>query len=121
MIIEERIYQLLVPSILPALYPQIAPDTATTPYTVYAIWNKEVLTTHSNPNPLTRMWHMQFSTFSENYLQTRTIGDQIQNALVGYTDGTIQGIIPTRVMPMWDDIAKKHCTLLEVQISENLS
>jgi hypothetical protein len=66
-IIEERIYQLLVPTILPAMYPQIAPDTATTPYTVYTIWNKENLTTHSAPLPLTRMWNMQFSTFSENY------------------------------------------------------
>jgi hypothetical protein len=71
------------------------------------IWNKENLTTHSAPLPLTRMWNMQFSTFSENYLQTRTISDQIQNALVGYTDAFIQGITPSRYMPSWDDIAKK--------------
>lgn len=120
MIIEERIYQILVPGILPALYPQIAPDNAKGPYVVYSIWNKENLTTHSAPLPLTRVWAMQFSTYSERYLDTRTICETIQTTLVGYTDNYIQGITPSRVMPTWDDIAKKHCTLLELQITESL-
>lgn len=120
MIIEERIYQLLVPSILSALYPQIAPDNARTPYTVYAIWNKVILTTHSAPLPLTRMWSMQFSTYSERYFTTREISNQIESTLVGHVDGFIQGITPDRVMPSWDDIAKLHCTMLELQITETL-
>lgn len=122
MIIEERIYQLLVPGILPALYPQIAPDNMTQgqPYTVYSIWNKVNLTTHSAPLPLTRVWAMQLSTYSPSYLATRTIGSSIETALVGYADGAIQGITQDRVMTSWDDIAKLHCTLIELQITEQL-
>lgn len=120
MIIEERIIQLLVPSILSALYPQIAPDATKTPYTVYMLWNKVNLTTHSAPLPLTRVWSMQFSTYSERYLEARTIGSSIEIALVGYTDGAIQGITQDRVMTDWDDIAKLHCAMIELQITEQL-
>jgi hypothetical protein len=121
MIIEERIYQLLVPSVLPTLYPQIAPDNAVAPFTVYSLWNKVNLTTHSAPLPLTRVWSMQFSTYSPSYLATRTIGSSIEVALVGYTDGAIQGITQDRVMMTWDDIAKLHCNLIELQITEQLT
>lgn len=121
MIIEERIYQLLVPSILPALYPQIAPDNTPKPYTVYAIWNKINLTTHSAPLPLTRVWAMQFSTYSPSYLVARMIGSSVESALVGYTDAAIQGVTQERVMVSWDDIAKLHCTLVELQITEQLT
>lgn len=120
MIIEERIRQLLVPGTLDNLYPLIAPDQTETPYTTYLIFNAQNLTTHSAPLPLTRMWHMQFNTYSPKYLEARVIGDSIQVALIGYTDAFIQGITPVRVMPSWDDVAKLHCSLVELQITETL-
>lgn len=121
MIIEERIYQILVPSVLDNLYPLIAPDQTGTPYTTYLNFNAQSLTTHSNPLPLTRMWHWQFNSYSPSYLEARQIGDSIQSALVGYTDANIQGIVPVRVMPNWDDIAKLHCSLVELIITEQFS
>src|SRR5690242_5419091 len=106
MIIDERIYQLLVPAVLPSLYPMIAPDKAPPPYTTYLLLNAQNLTTHDTPLPATRMWHLQFSTYSASYFGARIISNSIQDSLVGYTDPFILGVTCVREQGAWDDIAK---------------
>jgi hypothetical protein len=121
MFIDQRILQLLVPGVLPALYPLTAPDGTLTPYTTYTLFNAQNLTTHDAPLPATRMWHMQFNTYSETYGQARTIGNNISNMLIGYTDPYILGVTPVREMPSWDDISKCFGWIVEVLITEQLS
>jgi hypothetical protein len=118
MTIDERIVQLLVPAVLRALHPEIAPDKEPRPYSTFHLSNGENLVTHDAVLPQTQVWLMQFSTFSERYGEARTIGTAIETALVGYTDAAILGVTPVRKFGMWDDIAKLHGWILELQITE---
>lgn len=121
MFIEERLEALLVPSVIPKLYPLIAPDQTPAPYTTYTLFNAQNLTTHDSPLPSTRMWNLQLNTYSGSYGTARSIGNSLSTALIGYSDAFILGITPIKESPLFDDIAKLFCWVVEVLLTENLA
>lgn len=120
MMIEERLIELLVPSVVAKLYPLMAPDQTVTPYTVYLLISADNLTTHDAPLAVTRRWNVQFSTYSETYSVTRSQSNAIQAALVGFLDNGISGIIPLREHATWDDVSKLYGWIVELLVTENL-
>src|SRR6516162_6489708 len=113
MTIDERVYQLVVPTAVQALFPIQAPDSYPTPYATYIVMNQQNLTTHSAPLPTTRMWRFQFNCYSPTYGVARNIGNTIENTLVGYVDAYILGITQLTCKGSYDDISKIYCWMTE--------
>ena len=122
MTIEERLYQLLSPATIAQLFPVTAPDQTATPYTVYRLMDEEPYETQSHAlESSLRTWHIQFSSYSENYGTSRSESQKIINLLCNFRDAGIRAVFlkPGR-RTTWEDDTKFHHSMIELRITEAL-